>query len=547
MRKLCFCLFIILLMQSCSEMPSRDNPYDLVFDLGAVTDLTAFVLDENTIQLDWQYSGEAINFHIDRKENNNDWQIKYAVLPATQLNFADDSVTSGNNYTYIITAVADQNQSTAAETSINFTLMVTTPIIYPPGGTYFSEQEITITCGTSGAIIRYTTDGSTPTISSTIYSSPISVNFPMTINAKAFKTGWLESSVTSAIYTFPAATPVYDPQGGYYNTDQEVTISCATSNATIRYTTNGSDPTSSSTQYTTPLSISSTTTLKAKAFKSNYSPSSTATATYTITLPTVATPTFNPIAGTYNSPQPVSITCATSGATIRYTTNGYDPTSSSTQYTTPLSISSTTTLKAKAFKANYNSSSTAAATYTITLPTVATPTFNPVAGTYNSPQTVSITCATSSATIRYTTNGSDPTSSSTQYTTPLSISSTTTLKAKAFKSNYSPSSTATAVYTIMPSPLTIIYPNGGEVINRGQEYTITWDPGPNTNTVDVLLYKGTQLWTAIQNYTVNDGSITWTVSFALQTGDDYRIKICNSDMIIYPDDYDFSDGYFSIE
>ena len=81
--------------------------------------------------------------------------------------------------------------------------------------------------------------------------------------------------------------------------------------------------------------------------------------------------------------------------------------------------------------------------------TVATPTFDPVGGTYYEPQSVTISCATEGATICYTTDGSEPTANSLQYSNgvPLNINETTTLKAKAFKSGYTPSLTATATYT----------------------------------------------------------------------------------------------------
>lgn len=79
---------------------------------------------------------------------------------------------------------------------------------------------------------------------------------------------------------------------------------------------------------------------------------------------------------------------------------------------------------------------------------VATPTFSPPAPlTFTSSVTVSISCATSGVTIRYTTNGSDPTSSSTVYSGPLTFSATTTLKARAFKSGMTDSAVATGVYT----------------------------------------------------------------------------------------------------
>ena len=83
------------------------------------------------------------------------------------------------------------------------------------------------------------------------------------------------------------ATPTFTPEGGTYTEAQSVTISCATEGSTICYTTDGSEPTSNSTQYSVPLNINTTTTLKAKAFKSGYTESATATATYT--FPTLIT------------------------------------------------------------------------------------------------------------------------------------------------------------------------------------------------------------------------------------------------------------------
>ena len=87
--------------------------------------------------------------------------------------------------------------------------------------------------------------------------------------------------------------------------------------------------------------------------------------------------------------------------------------------------------------------------------TVATPTFTPAEGTYYEPQSVSISCATDGATICYTTDGTEPTESSSQYSVPLTISETTTLKAKAFKSGYTASAVATATYTIEEAPSVI--------------------------------------------------------------------------------------------
>jgi hypothetical protein len=77
--------------------------------------------------------------------------------------------------------------------------------------------------------------------------------------------------------------PGFSPAGGSYATAQSVAITTATSGASIRYTTNGSNPTASSgTVYTTPVSVSVTTTLKAIAYKSGQADSNVVSATYTI-------------------------------------------------------------------------------------------------------------------------------------------------------------------------------------------------------------------------------------------------------------------------
>ncbi len=75
-----------------------------------------------------------------------------------------------------------------------------TPTISPAGGSYDAAQSVTITCATEGATIYYTTDGSNPTTSSSVYSSAINVSSDMTIKAIAAKTGYANSNVASATY-----------------------------------------------------------------------------------------------------------------------------------------------------------------------------------------------------------------------------------------------------------------------------------------------------------------------------------------------------------
>jgi N-acetylneuraminic acid mutarotase len=170
------------------------------------------------------------------------------------------------------------------------TLGAATPFFSPVAGTYTSAQSVTISDATAGATIYYTTNGVTPTTSSTIYSAAIAVSSTETLQAIATASGYSTSSVAIAAYTItpPAATPIFSPAAGTYTTAQSVTISDATAGATIYYTTNGVTPTTSSAIYTTAIAVSSTETLQAIATASGYSTSSVAPATYTINLSTTA-------------------------------------------------------------------------------------------------------------------------------------------------------------------------------------------------------------------------------------------------------------------
>lgn len=79
---------------------------------------------------------------------------------------------------------------------------VQTPIFSPAGGTYAAAQNVTITSGTSGATIRYTTNGSTPTSSSgTIYASPVAISSTTVLKAIAYNGVLTDSAVNSETYT----------------------------------------------------------------------------------------------------------------------------------------------------------------------------------------------------------------------------------------------------------------------------------------------------------------------------------------------------------
>ena len=431
-----------------------------------------------------------------------------------------------------------------------------TPTFSPAPGTYATAQSVTLADATSGASIYYTTDGTMPTPSSTVYTAPITVSATTTINAIAAAGGYLNSAVASGSYTITATqsgTPVsvslaavadvvatytdgvavvgtgIDYSGHAYSANllgASLTWSGATFKfgppavtnavrvATIplpagKYTglsllgtgVDGSQPgqvltvtytdgtttvlTQGFSDWATPQNYPGETIVSTMAYRDTAGGLQQAIVTnlygYTFALdsaktvaslslpnnpnlvvlaldlvpvsstttPTAATPTFSPAPGKYTSAQSVTLADATSGASVYYTTNGTTPTTSSLLYTAPIAISATTTIKAVAAAVGYYNSAVASGTYTISpLPTAATPVLNPAPGTYTTAQTVTLSDATAGSSIYYTTDGTEPTTSSALYTGPLAVDSTTIVRALAVASGYTNSAVASGVYTI---------------------------------------------------------------------------------------------------
>jgi C1A family cysteine protease len=168
-----------------------------------------------------------------------------------------------------------------------------------------------------------------------------------------------------ALSTESVITPAASPAGGSYTAFQSVTLSTATSGASIYYTTNGSIPTTSSTLYTGAIAISTSTTLKAIAMKSGMADSAVISEVYVINLTQVSTPSASPAGGSYNSSQLVTLSTLTVGATIHYTKDGSTPTAFSPAYSSALSISADTTLKAITIKSEMADSAVMSESYDI--------------------------------------------------------------------------------------------------------------------------------------------------------------------------------------
>lgn len=296
---------------------------------------------------------------------------------------------AGNGTVTTIKAIAVKDgMSTSAISSATYTInysQVSTPQLSPVAGTYSSAQTVTITCGTDGATMRYTTgDGDTPSSSNgTIIASggTISVSANTTVRALAYKSGMTDSTIAEAVYKIRTATPTFVPAGGIKSENTSVTIDKGSADDVYYTMTTGTvasppadpaDPTKFSTQYTGTITVSGHNTvakIKAIAVKSDMENSNVASATYTINYAQVATPTFDKAAGWHTSYQNVTITCTTPGVTIRYTTgDGETPTSSFGTIITSggtVALQDTTTLRAIAYKSGMLDSEVREAAYYI--------------------------------------------------------------------------------------------------------------------------------------------------------------------------------------
>ena len=278
-----------------------------------------------------------------------------------------------------------------------------------------------------------------------------------------------------------AATPIAAPAGGSYVSIQNVALSTTTPGASIYYTTNGTTPTASSIPYSSPITVSSTQTIKAIAIgSSGYSNSGIMSEYYIVVLPDTNI-SASPVGGTFDAPQTVTLSTMTSGATIYFSTNGYTPSQDeSNRYIGPITVSTTTYIRAIAVKAGYNTTLIDQG-YIINIPVAATPTATPTAGTYASAQSVTLSTTTSGAIIYYTTDGSTPTTSSTQYTGAITFSSTQTIKAIATATGYTNSAIMTQAYTINTSSGPSTTPVYRFYNTKTGEHFFTIDPNERAN------------------------------------------------------------------
>lgn len=412
-------------------------------------------------------------------------------------------------------AIAYKRKLKSTVTSLQIT-KVATPTITENG-----NKEIVISCTDQSATLYYKTSQNGQY---TQYSAPIRVASGTNVWAQARKSGCINSD-DSEPYTFidQVATPVIT----YDNTTGKVSITCATAGATIKYSTDGSEP---STTYSSPFAISEPVTVKAKATISGMDPSEIATQS----IVKVATPTI-----TTNSNNKVEISCSTEGATIYYKTsqNG-----SYSVYSAPFSTATGTQIWAYAAKSGSINSDVSEPYYYKDKAATPVITFD------NETGKATITCASAGVTILYSTDGSDP---STAYTGPITVSSSTTIKAKATKSDMYDSDVATLSISKVTAPVIYTDSNNNIVIScSDQGTTIHYKTAANgeysTYSQPFSVNHGTQIWAyATKTNCINSYESTYTFSVSLNaptitkvtgTTDKVQITLSGSGTIHYTTD-----------
>jgi len=307
---------------------------------------------------------------------------------STILTLTAAASTAAGTFPIIVTAKA-----AGASKSISFNLTVisaiqtlTAPTLSPSGGSYIGSVSITMQTPTSGASIYYTTNGSTPTQSSALYTGPMTLTSTSVVKAKAFKSGYNPSPEASASFTITQPFNFSLSNSG----DKSVNAGSSTTNTITATLVSGTSqlisfsvsdlpsgaaasllPTSCNVNCDTSLSISTTSSTPGGSFPVTVTATGggvTKTTTFTLSVTvalTVATPTISPSGGSHTGSVSVTMQTATPGASIYYTTTGSTPTQASTLYTGPMTLTSSAVVKAKAFKSGSNPSAEAYASFVV--------------------------------------------------------------------------------------------------------------------------------------------------------------------------------------
>lgn len=246
------------------------------------------------------------------------------------------------------------------------------------GSTVKNGEVIHLNTDVSKAKIYYTTDGSTPTESSTQGSAVTIQGTPgenITIKAIAVASG-TDKAVSAATFTYQildklAAPTSSVPDGAVFTSESVVELTVEMGK--IYYTTNGEDPTTASNLYKKNITVDRAVTIKAIAVAEDYQQSEVSTFSYGFASQ-VSAPVASYASGELDMGTEVAFTCETEGASIYYRTDGAEPDLNDKNglelYTGPLEINRATNFKVIAVKDHMQNSKVLTVGYTVREPEV---------------------------------------------------------------------------------------------------------------------------------------------------------------------------------
>ncbi len=309
-------------------------------------------------------------------------------------------------------------------------------------------KTVTISAET-GMEIHYAVNAGTATVSSPVYSEPLTIMAAGTyaISAIAVRSGYIDSAAAeSAVIVEKAASPAADlPSGSVVEPGTTVQLTSSTSGARIYYTTDGSEPTGSSTLYSGAITVTESMNIKAIALCAGYVDSDTSTFEYTV-MGTASAPSI--FVSNMEGGKRVTMTSSTPGARIYYTLDSTTPTESSTLYTEPISITTAGTKVIKAIAVADGYTDSIVSSDTVMVEKLSAPSLSVQGGRVPKGTMLSLTSSGAAGEIYYTTDGSEPSSSSTRYTEPIELTGSVTIKAAAISSGYISSDIVSAEYEV---------------------------------------------------------------------------------------------------
>jgi len=357
---------------------------------------------------------------------------------AGAVSFSSTGLASGTVYYFVIRARDEANNFSIASGEISAMTTpagtVSNPVLAPAAGVYNITQNVSATVAApASSTVCYSTTGVDPACdgsklactSGSLYSVAVAVSTTTTFKAIGCKPTYLDSAVTTGLFTFDAVAPStpapfnanpvsmtqidlswsastddLTPAGGIVYEICRATAAGGCSSFTATHTTAAGATNFNSTGLTGGTTYYFV--IRARDQATNTSTVSGEISAMTTPVGTVSNPAFSPPPGTYNGTQNVTITVASPASpTICYSTNGVDPScdaltklicTSGTSYSGPVSVSAGQTLKAVGCKLLYADSSVPSGTYLVdaTAPQVTSVTSSTPDGSYNSLAVISV-------------------------------------------------------------------------------------------------------------------------------------------------------------